>query len=241
MKLLRLKGGQSYFITDEEADNIADTITKKGVAFLGRLENLMVSEFLIEGLGPVNQDFVGKEIFADAHGILYYNDGIDWYFWHLLPALEKGQSYSSAVSIENGRVADKTKRVFPDNETILELKNRIWTKVGEHDAVAIIPADEYLKLKFTNNPVLNSIKDVKLLADNDRNLPAVISSELKLIGVDDLLARYKQMENGFNDRSLQESVMAYYRLVYMHDREFDQEFKDIFLDKYKVRIEDCKL
>ena len=86
--LLKLKGNQNYFLTNEEAVKVAENIEKKRITFLKRLNGLMVSEFQIEYFGPLSQDFVGKEIFADADGILYYHDGKDWNFWHILPPLE---------------------------------------------------------------------------------------------------------------------------------------------------------
>jgi hypothetical protein len=250
MKLLRLKGGQNYFVTEDEASYVAEKIATKGVAFLRRLDNLMVSEFQLEYFGPMIQDFVGKEIFADADGIFYCNDGNDWYFWHLLPTPEQYRSSMDKYKEAMDYITNQNNRINPKQDCLPELRNRAWVRVGEYDEVAVIPVDEYLRLKFTNNSALETIRDVRLLAvGENNNLPVIISSGVKLIGTDKRLAREKYQRKRhllkieeFRRMSMEEKINTYYELgwIWRGREEFADEFKEVFFEMHKKKMEDCK-
>jgi len=249
MKLLKLKGGQNYFITEDEASKVAEKIATRGVVFLSRLDNLMISEFQIDYFGPINQDFVGKEIYADANGIFYYNDGKDWYFWHLLPSPEEYRSSMDKYKEAMDYIMRQDYRVNSKQDCLPELRNRAWVKVGEYDEVAVIPADDYLKLKFSNNPVLAKLSDVKLIANNKANLPSVISSEIRLIGTDRRLAReenfrlrHKHKIEEFKTMTIEEKIKTYDGLGWIWEgiKEFAEEFEDIFFQMHGKTIEEYK-
>jgi hypothetical protein len=213
--LVTLKGKQNYFLTDEEGLRVAENLEKKKMTFITRLGGLMISEFQIDYFGPINQEFVGKEIYADANGIFYYNDGKDWHFWHLLPTPEE---YRSSM--------DKYK-----------------------EAMDYIMRQDYLKLKFSNNPVLAKLSDVKLIANNKANLPSVISSEIRLIGTDRRLAReenfrlrHKHKIEEFKTMTVEEKIKTYDGLGWTWEgiKEFAEEFEDIFFQIHGKTIEEYK-
>jgi len=270
--LVTLKGKQNYFLTDEEGMRVAENLEKKKITFIKRLGGLMISEFQIDYFGPVNQDFVGKEIYADANGIFYYyekfseakkvarkevglpdEDG-EWYFWHLLPTPEEYRSSMDKYKEAMDYIMKEKKRVHPEQDCLPELRNRAWVRVGEYDEMAVIPVDDYLRLKFTNDLALESLRDAKLLTNEKKNLPAIISSELKLIGTNKRLAReenhqrwHKRKTEEFRVMSIEEKIKAYDELgwVFYYDgnsgkKEFAEEFKNIFLQMHGKDIEEHK-
>jgi hypothetical protein len=187
MKYLQLKGGQNYFITDDEAIKIAEKIESKGVAFLKRLGGVMVSEFTIVGLGPVNEDCIGKDIFADANGVFYYNDGQGWYFYHYT-----GKPFNKNV---NGVVLNffEESNVDYEWETDKDYKNRTWKRVNDYHEIAVIPVEKYLTLQFSN--------DIKLLgqSSSNSNLPSVMFEDVRVIGIDKRLAREEDCRKRHKD------------------------------------------
>jgi hypothetical protein len=186
MQILQLKNYQNFLVTEAEATSIYFAISKKRVIKLSRLGDAVISEYLINCLAP-NEDWIGKELFCDKFGIIYFKkeDG-SWFFYKNIRKDEK------ETENEENKVVAKIgfSNVSSVRDANKDLRTRTWEKVNEFHEALVLPADDYLNLKYT--PKLNLF--ASMTVNNLSSAVSVINSPIIAIGREKKIEREQKMK-----------------------------------------------
>jgi hypothetical protein len=205
MKLLKLRGGYKFQVTDAEAKILTTTAVNKGingVTILSRLDNMPVKEINVEYLGPVNEESLQYEEHIGINGIIYGKKDNEWYYLHYTGPFGKDEYKGLYAGVWGD--ADTVDVPYELNK---DMSNRVWIKVPEYHEVAVLPADDFLKLQNTQEikALLAPPPEHKL--EYKSNLPAVISGiPVIMIGTEKRIERDRKREESrlWHDKQMRE-------------------------------------